>query len=273
MKKVLMLIDGSNFSESAFNYAAQLNESEQILLTGLFLPSVDYTDINVYYIGWMTGPMYPPSLDTDPVMIASSIEKFKALCTKHKIEYRIHDGITGSITDGIKKESRYADLIILSGALFYQSLGERGQKEYMEDAIHYAECPLIVVPELFDFPKSIVIAYDGSEESMFAIKQFAYILPEFKDVKTLIVYASVKEDEIPDLPFIEEFAARHFSDLTFFKLNADAKKYFNTWLTDYGNALLISGSYGRSLASELFNRSFLDDVLNDHKLPLFIAHK
>ena len=91
--------------------------------------------------------------------------------------------------------------------------------------------PLLLVPEKFDFPESIILAYDGSENSVFAIKQFAYLFPELSNRQTLLVYANDDaEEDFPDKIQIEELAARHFSNLTLFKLDVNPKKYFSTWI-------------------------------------------
>ncbi len=272
MKKILIPFDGQHFSKGAFDYACQINETQPILLTGVFLPSVDYTDVMIYYLGGNAGPLYLPSVDTDAESIEQNIEQFKELCIKNNIEFRVHTTISGSVSEGIKKETRYADIMILSSESFYSNLGKATQADYLTDTMHKAECPIIVVPEEYTRPQSIILAYDGSKSSVFAIKQFAYLFPELADTNTLVVYASEKEGKFPDLSYIEELAARHFRDLTFFKLEADPKKYFNTWITDKGAALLVTGAFDRNSVSEFFKRPFAHEIINEHKLPVFIAH-
>ena len=272
MKKVLIVFDGEHFSKGAFDFACHMNETNQILLVGLFLPSVDYTDVMLYYLGGMAGPLYPTSLETDTTAIAQNVDIFKALCLKNKIEYRVHTEIVGTILEGIQKETRYADLLIIGEELFYNNLGSSSQEVYLKDTMHRAECPVIVVPETYIFPNSLIMAYDGTQSSIYAIKQFINIFPEMLTIKTLIVYSSTKKDDIPDIDYMEEFAARHFKDLTFFKLEADPEKYFNTWMMDRGSAMLVTGSYGRSSLSEIFKKNFVTDIIKDHKLPVFITH-
>lgn len=144
----------------------------------------------------------------------------------------------------------------------------------MKEALHASECPIIVVPEEFDFPERNIMAYDGSDSAVFAIKQFAYLLPELCINETLMVYVSENNDfQLPDESNIEELAKRHFKNLDFLKLQVNAKKYFTTWLSEKKNALLISGSQGRSPVSELFRNSFVAEVIAEHKLPVFIAHR
>ena len=79
--------------------------------------------------------------------------------------------------------------------------------------------------------------------------------------------------EIPQEAFIEEWASRHFTNLTITSLQMDAKHYLATWLSDKKDSLLVSGSFGRTTVSQLFRKSFVTDVIRDHQIPVFIAHK
>ncbi len=144
----------------------------------------------------------------------------------------------------------------------------------MQDILHRSECPVIVVPEQYDFPKTNILSYDGSESSVYAIKQFAYLFPELTKRPTLLVY--VHEDgkqEFPQQANIEELVARHFNDLTLMKLDMSPAKYFSSWINNRENALIVSGAFGRSAISQLLRKSLVSEVIAAHKLPVFIAHK
>ena len=130
------------------------------------------------------------------------------------------------------------------------------------------------MPEKFEFPKSIVLSYDGTEESVFAIKQFAYLFPELTDIETILVYADEdRRKGFPEKAEIEELAARHFRNLTFMKLHVDPEKHFTTWLANRKSGIVVSGAYGRSSISLFFKKSFIRNVIKEHRLPIFIAHK
>ncbi|HYM95517.1 MAG TPA: hypothetical protein VET23_15365, partial [Chitinophagaceae bacterium] len=123
------------------------------------------------------------------------------------------------------------------------------------------------------FPSSNLLTYDGSEASVYAIKQFAYLFPEFTDNKTILIYIKEKgEKELPEQVSIEELAARHFKDLTLLRLEANPKKYFSSWLLENKGGILISGAFGRSALSRSFRKSFVTETIREHKLPVFIAH-
>jgi hypothetical protein len=51
------------------------------------------------------------------------------------------------------------------------------------------------------------------------------------------------------------------------------KKFFNTWAKEKQGSILISGAFSRSVFSQIFKNSFVTDVIRDHKLPVFIAHR
>ena len=48
MKKILLVFDGINFSEGAFEFARRLNEKCKILATAIFVPQVNYANLWSY---------------------------------------------------------------------------------------------------------------------------------------------------------------------------------------------------------------------------------
>jgi len=274
MKKLLLAFDGAHFSEGAFEFARKLNEMQPVLLTGVFLPQVEYANLWSYADG-MGGPLYIPIVEAgDEEGVAKNIAKFESMCQKNGIDYRVHNDNNDFALPELKKETWFADLLIVGGENFYENLGTGEPNEYLKDTLHGVECPVIVVPEKFEFPTNNILAYDGSESSVYAIKQFSYLFPEFANNNTLLVYAKEEgENRIPEEVFIEELAARHFPDLSISKLNFDPKKHFASWLNEKKATIVVSGSYGRSSFSRLVKKSFIAEVIKNHKLPVFITHR
>ncbi len=275
MKKIILAFDGTHFSEGAFEFARRLNELQPILLTGVFLPQTQLANLWSYVDGAGIGSSFIPMLeDSESALVQKNIDRFEKLCQGNGIDYRIHKDFFDFAIPELKKESRYADLLVLGSELFYENIGTGSPSDYMRDALQDLKCPVLLVPEKFDFPESIILAYDGSEDSVYAIKQFAYLFPELANRNSLLVYANTDaEEDFPDKILVEELAARHFGNLTLFKLDVKPKKYFSTWISEKKSAMLVSGSYGRSGLSQLFKKSFIKEVIADHRLPVFIAHK
>jgi len=275
MKKVIIAFDGANFSDGAFNFARRMNEISPILLTGIFLPQINYAALWSYSSAAIgSGVVIPMLEEGDVAVIKQHIERFKSLCQMSGIEYRVHEDFNDFALPELKLETRFADLLILASESFYEYLGTGEPNAFLKDAIHNAECPVLVVPEQYGFPEKNILAYDGSESSVYAIKQFAYVFPEFTDNKTVLVYAGDDvENPLPEEQNIEELCSRHFADLTLFKLGIEPKKYFSVWSSDREGSIIVCGSFGRSSLSMLFKKSFVADVIRDHKLPVFIASR
>lgn len=275
MKKILLAFDGSNFSEGAFEFARRLNDIEPVLVTGVFMPQVDYANLWSYASAAGAGAGFIPLLEEDDSdIVQRNILEFEELCQKNGIAYRVHKDFYSFALPELKKESRFADVIILSGELFYKGVIESNQFDYLRDALHAAESPVLIVPEHYQFPDNNILSYDGTGESVYAIKQFAYIFPELTSNSTLLVYAEDEENkDFPSKQQIVELVTQHYKDLTFYKLENTSKKYFSKWINERSGSILISGSFSRSIFSQLFRKSFVSEIIREHKVPVFIAHR
>jgi hypothetical protein len=273
MKKILLASDGSHFSEGAFEFARCVNELEPILLTGVFLPQAQLANLWSYADG-MTGPLFVPLVESgEESIVEENVERFKHLCEHNNIDYRVHKDYYDFALPELKKETRFADLLIIGSETFYANMGTEKPNEYLKEVLHGVECPVLLVPEKFKFPESNILAYDGSGSSVYAIKQFAYLFPGLCNNETLLVFSNEEgKKDFPDRIPMEELASRHFPRLTLFKLQLNPKKYFAAWISEKKGAFLVSGAYGRSGFSELFKKSFVNDVISDHQLPLFVTH-
>jgi nucleotide-binding universal stress UspA family protein len=274
MKKIVIAFDGKHFSEGAFEFVKTINEMQRILLIGAFLPQTDFAGLWAYAGGGMAGSVVLPFAEDDDVeIVTKNIDRFELLCRKNNIEYRVHKQFIGLALPELIKETRFADLLLIGGESFYKYSENESLGDTLKDALRDVECPVIVVPEKFNFPEHNILAYDGSESSAYAIKQFAYLFPEFANNSTTLIYVNEKsEKEIPDKSYIEELAARHYTNLSVTKLTIDSKKYLPTWLSEEKKPLLISGSFGRKGFGSIFHKSFVSEVIKEHRIPVFIAH-
>jgi nucleotide-binding universal stress UspA family protein len=275
MKKIILAFDGSHFSEGAFEFIRKLNAIQPVFVTGVFIPQTSYSNLWSYAAAAGSGSVFVPLEDeAENDKVGRNIYYFEMLCKQYHIKHSVHKDAYEFALPALQKETRFADLLVVSGELFYKGVTEFSQMDYLSDILHNTECPVLIVPEEFDFPKTNILAYDGSNESVYAIKQFAYLFPELTKDKTLLVYAeSDLHKDFPAKEFIFELAAHHYDDLTFYKLDLDPKKYFTSWIGSKKASVLVSGSFSRSSLSQLFRKSFVTNVIKQHKIPVFIAHK
>jgi hypothetical protein len=274
MKKVLLASDSTQFSEGAFEFARRMNENEKILLTGAFLPHINYSTLWSYASGESGTLLVPLPEPEEKESAERNIAHFEILCRKHDIDFVVHREFYEFALPEFKKETRFADLVILSSQVFFGTHGTIESSEYLKDALHAAECPVVIVPEKFSYPQTNILAYDGSASSVFAIKQFAYLFPELCDNKTWLVTVGQEQDGLPHEENIEELVGRHFSYISLIKLDLDPDQYFSTWIDiEKAKPILVAGSYGRSFLSRIFKKSFVSELITQHKYPVFISHK
>src|SRR5688500_14890697 len=270
MLRVSIQVDGSHFSDGAFRFARQLSEVANISIAASFLRQSNFVNL------WNPAPLIgipPLPFGDENALEEESTEKFKAACERAGLNYHIHNYEYSTGFPALQKQTRFSDLFLLGSEVFFKNVSEKLPNEYLKDLLHISECPVIIVPEMVEFPSTIVLAYDGSESSVYAIRQFATLFPAFADKKTILAFAGHRDVEIPDLEYIRDFASCHFNNFGWEKPDATGGKAFRYWLDGIENPMVVCGSFGRSDLSEAIRKSFITDVIHNRTAIVFIAHK
>jgi nucleotide-binding universal stress UspA family protein len=273
MKKIAFVCDGGNFPNGAFEFLKMLNDAAPVSVRGIFFEPIDFQQlVSISYIP-VAGP-YVKLKEEERALVKKSREEFTKKCESAGISYTVDTGDQEWVADLFAKETRFADLAIVSEELFCSDFSDNQPNVFMQEALRMAECPVVLVPENFELVDRIVIAYDGKKESMFALKQFCYVLSELTGKLAEFVYVKDEEsEEIPDMNLLKEYSRLHFDSLGVAKLHFDAHKYFSSWAEDKKHAMLVSGSYSRSSVSNFLKSSFASQVVHEHQMPVFIAHR
>jgi hypothetical protein len=266
MKRILLAFDGINFSEGAVEMAFHLNQLSPMHLTGAFIPQVDYESLWNFSSGNI-----PLVGDEHEDVLNENILKFEKSCQERNIKFSIKKNYLGFALPELKKETRFYDLMLLGGESFFRN-SKNDLNDYIKEALHQSECPTLVVPEDFHHPRSIILTYDGSASSVYAIKYFAYLFPQLCTLSTILVYSEEEGEGIPDHKEIEGLLKIHYPNSRMLKLDADPDKEFKDWVKEKRRSILVTGAFGRSLFSSLFRKSFVSDILQEHQIPVFVAH-
>jgi hypothetical protein len=274
MKKIIIALDGQHFPKGAFEFVKNENTKTDVLLAGVFLSPVDYSKL-LAFTGMEGVIMMPDWLtrNDDDVLVSKNISLFKDACTEEGIEYRIHMDTNMMALSSLIEETRFADVLLISSELFYANVSAIQPNFYLEEVLKRAECPVMLIPEKYKEPDQIILTYDGSESSVFAIKQFAYIYPELTKKETILLSITHQDDDLPEYSLITELVSRHFSNLKIQTLHLKQRKDFNEWMSERPDSFIVMGAFSRSVFSQLFKKSFATHVIHDIKMPLFISHK
>jgi hypothetical protein len=272
MKRILFIGTGKEFPQGAFNFLLSMQEEEPVSVLGLFFSLIDCEAMATVSQIPVLGP-FDRMLERERAAVQANKASFVRKCEQHYIRHQIHENQEQWDKELMIKESRFADLILLSGELFYADISQRQPNALLQEALQAAECPVMVIPESYVQCDHLFIAYDGGKESLFAMKQFSYLFPKMTSLPTEIVYAKEEtSNTIPDLEHLRQYTKMHFDCVGFAKLHFKAAHYFATWISEKKHVLLIAGSYGRSPFSYVTKRSFVEQVVHEHKIPVFIAH-
>ena len=274
MDKILLVIDGIEPSIPALDFACYLGRLTRSKITGVFLENLPAEQKPV--LKTVHGsPILDWELDETSLeyigrqkMIDANITRFKEACTSRSVQSNVHRD-AGVPTKEIISESRYADIIVVDAATSFNKTFEGSPTEFVKDVLKDAECPVIIAPEDFEGLDEIIFAYDGSKSAAFAIKQFAYLLPELEDKRAILLALEWNEE---DKHNIGEWLQNRYSAIGFQVLEGNTDDRLFDYLFKRKKSMVVMGAYGRTSVSRFFKKSHADRIIKTMTLPIFISH-
>jgi hypothetical protein len=278
MKKILLLTDALNVRPADIDFAAFISAQGKSKLIALFVGKhgLDSTP-SMKSLG---GQMYVEEITEDVKdverrneLIQKNINLFRERCMQRDINSVVRIISPEQIID----ETRYADLIIAAPAFLANENEKKSPSKFVVELMSKAECPVLIAPEIFVPIDDVVLAYDGSRSSVFAIKQFYYLLPEFagKHIHILHIRDDNASEKHEENPLFVEWLNMHSSTTSFVNLSGNPREMLFEYFmihNEHNNKMLVSGAFGRNLLSSLFKPGTAELVLKSIDIPVFIAH-
>jgi len=280
MEKILLLADALNYKPENLDFAAYIAKLGKAKLVGVFIENKDLDTVPT--IKTFGGAAYVEEITIDADehkkradLVQKNIAAFKGGCIQREIMATTHHDV-GNPLEQIIEESRYADLIIADPALSLTD-DNRVPSKFIMEILSKAECPVLIAPEYFEQIEEIILAYDGSPSSVFAIKQLYYQFPKLSDKRVVVLH--INKDKIEDWgkhhTYFKEWLDMHFSNVSFLELTGDAREILFEYFmsrNEQVNQLLVTGAFGRSFLSTFFKPSAAELVLKAVDIPIFISH-
>jgi hypothetical protein len=271
MIKVIVAFDGQHFSTGAMQMAQWLNSKSPVMISGVFISPVDYRELLGYSGMGVGAPIFPLPFESDDKLIEETMQKFVGFCDDNNLQYAAHKDTDLFALAELIQETRFADCLIISSELFYENINKDQPNEYLKKVLHDSECPILLVPEKFAAPTSVLLSYDGKASSVYAIKQFAYLFPDCCNMGTMLFHS--KGTEIPQADRLKELVEQHFNPIDIEQLNEEDSAALHSWMLNNQHAILVSGAFGRGEISSFFKKSYITDIVKAHRIPVFVAHK
>lgn len=279
MKKILLAVDAINPNKNALDFACYLGRLTHSKITGVFLENLEPKTKPVFkqlqrmtLLDWSEDEKTDAYNNCKEQLVEKNIELFKEGCICRDVNYHVHLDRGMPLTE-LVEESRFADVLVTDASISFHNQFTGLPSLFVRNILKTAECPVIIAPERFESVDEIVFAYNGAPSSVFAIKQFTYLFPQYCNVKTTIIHANESgEWNGTDKYKFKEWLKDHYTKLDFEVLKGDAGTKLFDYLFTKKNMFLVMGAYGRNALSELFVTNPADFLIKVVTQPIFIAH-
>ena len=275
MEKILVVIDSHKPNLASIDFACQLAVLTQTKLTGLLIENIFFgyepDDFDETTEQEETG-----AINTGTAVAGATVDSIKVFteeCRKRGIQPDVYVD-KGEPIQEIIYESRFADLLVIDPAIDFYDRNDQLPSHLVKEVLASAECPVILSPGVYNGIDEIIFCYDGSASSVFAIKQFTYLLPQLSNKKVLLLEVTESRNTESDESHLRVLAwlQAHFHSAAYHRLHGNSKDELFTYLLNKANRLVVMGAYGRSFLSRFFKKSNADMLIRTIDLPLFITH-
>ncbi len=273
MRQIILAIDGADVNMKALDFACFFARATNSTLIAAPLHTHEEKELEPASTTpgvRLDVPMF--KIEGNGDILSRSRCQMSEACANRGItlEYVQDDPI--DLADLIK-ESRFSDLIITDASTSFEKIFEGAPTNFLKHLLARTECPVIVAPESFDSFEEIVFAYDGSEASMFAMRQFTYLFPEFKNRKlTVLEVADEKDRSFTEKERLHRWLENYYGNIHYELLYGKPKDELFGHLLESQGKIVVMGAFGRTMLSMLASKSNADLILKAVNLPVFISH-
>ena len=277
MFKMIVAIDSLKYSPTVVKYALDIAKKTTAHVVGVFLDDFTYHSYKVSEV-MAKGAAWSDEQDMleeqDHQTRQASVKTFTKTCQEAGVNFSIHHDRNVAFLELIH-ESIYADLLVIDSSETLTHHEENIPSRFIRDILAEIQCPVLIVPHVYQPIEKLMLLYDGQPASVYAIKSFSYLFSALKYLETEVVTVKDVDESkhVPDTKLVKEFMKRHYPDALYTVLNGQAEKEIVKHLQMQDKTpLMVLGGHKSNIVSRLFNRSMADFLLEELNAPLFIAH-
>jgi nucleotide-binding universal stress UspA family protein len=276
--KILAAFDGVKYSEGASKYAIEIAKLTDSMLVGVFIQDMRYINFTYAY-AWEQPFIDMSSIEesqkAERGKIELNIKLFHRACEEKGIKHKVHLD-KGVPLQELMHESAFSDMIIIDSHTSFFTIGNNSPSPFLKDFLTDSHCPVLIVPHTYTFFDNVVLCYDASPGSIYAIKSFSYLFPKAAgDLKTTVLSINEKPtNHLKDAHNFKDLVHLHFKDAEFQVLNGNPNEELAKYLTtNGGHSLVVMGAYGRNAISRLFHQSLSNQIIKELNIPVIITHQ
>lgn len=276
MNKVIAAIDGLRPCPSTVEYAIYLAKNFNAHIVATFLEDITYhhkQDHKKIFTEWTD--LEKISNQEENVRKAS-LQTIQSHFNKEGVQFNIHQDKIIAIQSLIN-ESYYADMILINAHEKFSNWDTSQPSEFIKELMAGADCPVMLVPNTFTPIEKVILCYDGTPSSTYAIKQFGYLFSLLPNqmIEIVMVTTDKHSNHLPNQHYLKELLQQKYKVVLQSVIkDSDAHKGLLEFIEKQPtSAMIVLGAYQRSAFSRWFNQSIADKILEKLEIPLFLAHK
>lgn len=276
MEKILYVTDAVKMNRQCLEFACYISNLTHSALTGVFLENrvLELRSSEALREMAVCEPVPGARLEEQKELYRDeNIAHFKNICEMNGVNCYIHQD-PGMPLAEVERESRYADVMIVDAATSFSWQPEPAPTVFTREVLEKSECPVIIAPESFNGINEIVLTYNGSSSSVFAIKQFTHLFPALRDCQVTVLNITDPGKAIKgDKEKLEEWLSAHYENVSLLVLeDTNVKARLLEYLFGKEKIFIVMGAFGRSLLSNVIIPNPATPVVELVTQPIFIAH-
>lgn len=279
MRNLLVAFDGSFYSEAALNYAIRLAKVENARITGVFLEDVTaYHQFSPIFeapeIVGLGEDMIQELKQENRQTIQENVKRFSDSCTGAGVAFTVEQE-AGIPSRQLINESLFADCLLIGSVTYFSNIAFTTDASLLNEVLHRAHCPVIVVPETARDIGHVLFTYDGSPHAVYAIREFLHLFPnalKLVDTTLLTVVAS-EDDRKEGVDQLLQYLKLYLPDIKRERLVGKTSNELLHFAELSNDALVVIGGYGRNAFSRLFKASVSRQLVDAKAIPVFVAHE
>jgi nucleotide-binding universal stress UspA family protein len=270
MKNILVLLNGKLTPEHVATAAVEVAKSTSSFLRAIFLNySVDLAEYSYPFPNDLsltrnrfTGKTLA---EEDAELLEGNMKVFRDECEAAKIDFQIESDKEMSL-GSLMEISAFSDLILADA-------NENLKQYHIVDLLVNARCPVYLVSKHAEQIENVILTYDGTPSSMYAIKMYTYLFPELRDLPIYLVHVSENQHEFPKEKEVKAWLSKHHRNAQIQMLKGNIRDELVKFTETLPASLVVMGSFGRSHLSRFFHKSLAHYIIENGKSSLFITHK
>lgn len=276
-KSLLTILTDLKIADTPLRQLISLAETQDAHAEALCL-GVDRTQTGYYYAG-ANAMVLQETLTRSHAEAAEILELANDVLGRSGVRWAAEDGVA-QISDlgrHVAHRARFADLVVLPRP--YGSSRGSEVEPVVEAALFEGHAPVLVVPDEFTpqgQPKTVMVAWNESTESMTAIRQALPFLQAADLVRIVVIDPPTHGPERSDPGgLLSQMLARHGVQCEIDVLSKTLTRVsdvLNRHAVDTSSDMIVMGAYGHSRFREAILGGATRNMLEKAAVPVFMAH-